>query len=94
MRAPATVAGGRSLRASGQGKNPSCRVTGIRPRRSAVFSVIAIIAAIFRFGGIAAGAVSIAKVLFFVFLAVSIISLALGLRGRNRHAQNSRGGDA
>ena len=50
-----------------------------------VFFVVAIVAAIFGFGGIAAGAVSIAKVLFFVFLVVFIISLALGLRGRNRH---------
>ena len=35
---------------------------------AAVFFIIAIVAALFGFGGIAAGAVSIAKVLFFIFL--------------------------
>lgn len=39
-----------------------------------VFFVIAIIAAIFGFGGIAMGAVEIAKILFFVFLIIAIIS--------------------
>ena len=39
-----------------------------------VFFVIAIIAAVFGFGGIAAGATEIAKVLFFVFLAITIVS--------------------
>jgi uncharacterized membrane protein YtjA (UPF0391 family) len=48
---------------------------------AAVFFVIAIIAAVFGFGGIAAGAVGIAKVLFFVFLVLAVISLIFG-RGR------------
>lgn len=39
-----------------------------------VFFVIALIAAVFGFGGIAAGAVGIAKVLFFVFLILAAIS--------------------
>ena len=43
-----------------------------------VFFVIAIIAAVFGFGGIAAGATEIAKVLFFVFLAITIISYLMG----------------
>ena len=47
---------------------------------AAVFFVIAIVAAIFGFGGIAAGAVSIAKVLFFVFLVVFLLSLFVGVR--------------
>ena len=34
---------------------------------SVVFLVIALIAALFGFGGIAAGAVEIAKILFFIF---------------------------
>jgi len=44
-----------------------------------VFFVIALIAALFGFGGIAAGAVEIAKVLFFIFLVLFIVSLVLGL---------------
>ena len=40
-----------------------------------IFFVVAIIAAIFGFGGIAAGAVSIAKTLFFIFLILFILSL-------------------
>ncbi|MES2502364.1 MAG: DUF1328 domain-containing protein [Pseudomonadota bacterium] len=43
-----------------------------------VFFVIAIIAAVFGFGGIAAGATEIAKILFFVFLIVTIISFLMG----------------
>jgi len=51
-----------------------------------VFFVISIIAAVFGFGGIAAGAETIARVLFFLFLVVFAVSLIMGLRGRNRHA--------
>lgn len=47
-----------------------------------VFFVIAIVAAIFGFGGIAAGAVSIAKILFFIFLIGFIITLVLGIGRR------------
>lgn len=43
-----------------------------------VFFVIALIAAVFGFGGIAAGATEIAKILFFVFLIVTIISFIIG----------------
>lgn len=43
-----------------------------------VFFVIALIAAVFGFGGIAAGATEIAKVLFFVFLVITIISYLMG----------------
>jgi uncharacterized membrane protein YtjA (UPF0391 family) len=49
---------------------------------AAVFFVIALIAALFGFGGIAAGAVEIAKILFFVFLIVFAVTLILGLFGR------------
>ncbi|HJT89119.1 MAG TPA: DUF1328 family protein [Bryobacteraceae bacterium] len=45
-----------------------------------VFLVLAIIAAIFGFGGIAATAAGIAKVLFFVFIALFIIGLLTGRR--------------
>lgn len=43
-----------------------------------VFFVIALIAAVFGFGGIAAGATEIAKILFFVFLIIAIISFLMG----------------
>jgi uncharacterized membrane protein YtjA (UPF0391 family) len=46
---------------------------------AAAFFIIAIVAAIFGFGGIAAGAVSIAKVIFFVFLVLFLLSLIMGL---------------
>ena len=50
---------------------------------AAVFFVIAIVAAVFGFGNIAGGAVSIAKVLFFVFLVLFVLSLLTGVfRGR------------
>ncbi len=55
-------------------------------RYAAVFFVIALVAALFGFGGIAASAAGIAKIIFFVFLiafAVSgIISLARGATPR------------
>lgn len=44
-----------------------------------VFLVIALIAALFGFGGIAAGAVGIAKILFFVFVIMAIVTFVLGL---------------
>ena len=44
-----------------------------------VFFVIALIAALFGFGGIAAGAVEIAKVLFFIFLVVAVVTLVMSL---------------
>ena len=44
-----------------------------------IFGVIAIIAALFGFGGIAEGAADIAKVLFFIFLAVVVILVLLGV---------------
>ena len=46
---------------------------------SVVFLVIALIAAVFGFGGIAAGAVEIAKILFFIFAAIAIVTFVLGL---------------
>jgi uncharacterized membrane protein YtjA (UPF0391 family) len=47
-----------------------------------VFFVIALIAAVFGFTGIAAGAAEIAKILFYVFLVVFVVTLLLGvLRG-------------
>ena len=42
------------------------------------FLVIALIAALFGFGGIAGPAVGIAKILFFLFLVLFVISLIFG----------------
>ena len=44
-----------------------------------VFMVIALVAALFGFGGIAAGAVEIAKILFFVFVVMAVAAFAIGL---------------
>lgn len=48
-------------------------------RWAAVFLVISIIAAVFGFGGISAAAAGIAKLLFFVFLALFVLALIIGL---------------
>jgi uncharacterized membrane protein YtjA (UPF0391 family) len=46
------------------------------------FFIIAIVAALFGFTGIAAGAAEIAKILFFVFLVLFLVSLVVGLLRR------------
>jgi uncharacterized membrane protein YtjA (UPF0391 family) len=51
---------------------------------SAVFFVIALIAALFGFGGLADGAVDIAKVLFFIFIILFVLSTIFGLFSRGR----------
>ena len=45
---------------------------------AAVFFVIAIIAAVFGFTGLAVGAASISKILFFVFLIGALVTLLMG----------------
>lgn len=47
-----------------------------------VFLVIALIAAVFGFGGIAASAVGIAKILFVVFLILAVVTFLFGGRRR------------
>jgi uncharacterized membrane protein YtjA (UPF0391 family) len=49
-----------------------------------VFFVIALIAAVFGFTGVAVAAAGIAKILFFIFVVLFIISLIFGLRARPR----------
>lgn len=49
-----------------------------------VFLIVALVAAAFGFGGIAAAATSIAQTLFFIFLVLFIISLVVGLARRRR----------
>lgn len=44
-----------------------------------VFFIVALIAAFFGFGGIAASAAGVAKILFFGFLILAAISLVVGL---------------
>ena len=44
-----------------------------------VFLVIALVAALFGFGGIAAGAVEIAKILFFVFVIMAVVTFIISL---------------
>jgi uncharacterized membrane protein YtjA (UPF0391 family) len=48
-------------------------------RWAAIFLVIAIIAALFGFGGIAGTAVGVAKTLFFIFIAICVVLFLLGL---------------
>jgi uncharacterized membrane protein YtjA (UPF0391 family) len=48
-----------------------------------VFFVIALIAALFGFGGIAAGAAEIAKILFFIFIIIAAVTFVLSLLRRS-----------
>lgn len=48
------------------------------------FLIVAIVAALFGFGGIAAAATDIARVLFFIFIVLFVVSLIFGLIGRRR----------
>ena len=47
-----------------------------------VFFIIALIAAVFGFGGVAAGAAGIAKILFIVFLIGAVVSFLLSMGRR------------
>jgi uncharacterized membrane protein YtjA (UPF0391 family) len=49
---------------------------------AAVFLVIALVAALLGFGGLAAGAASIAQILFYIFLVIALVSLIAGLMRR------------
>ena len=53
-------------------------------RWSLAFFIVAIIAAVFGFGGIAAGATDIARLLFFFFVVVFLVSLLWGLMSGRR----------
>jgi uncharacterized membrane protein YtjA (UPF0391 family) len=52
---------------------------GTMLRYAVIFFIIAIIAAVFGFGGIAAGATEIAKVLFFIFVVIFLVTLLMGV---------------
>jgi uncharacterized membrane protein YtjA (UPF0391 family) len=46
---------------------------------AAVFFVVALVAALFGFGGIASASAGIAQILFFLFLVLFVISLIVGV---------------
>lgn len=52
-------------------------------RYSVIFLVIALVAALFGFGGIASGAVEIAKILFFIFVIIAIVTFVVSLVKKN-----------
>lgn len=54
---------------------------GIMLRWAIAFFIIAIIAAVLGFGGIAVAASGIAKILFYIFLVLFLIALLMGLLG-------------
>ncbi len=47
-----------------------------------VLSIVALVAALFGFTGIASGAVGVARILFFIFIALFLLSLVFGLARR------------
>jgi len=53
-------------------------------RWAAAFFIVAIVAAIFGFGDLAAAATGVAKILFYVFLILFLISLISGISFRRR----------
>jgi uncharacterized membrane protein YtjA (UPF0391 family) len=53
-------------------------------RYAVIFLIIAMVAAFFGFGTVAGTASSIAVILFWVFLAVFVVSLLVGLAGGRR----------
>jgi uncharacterized membrane protein YtjA (UPF0391 family) len=61
---------------------PRERIGSAMLRYALIFFIVALIAAVFGFTGIAAGAAEIAKILFFVFLIVAGVSLLMGLLRR------------
>ena len=46
---------------------------------SLTFLILAIVAAVFGFGGVAAASVGIAKILFFIFIVIFLITLVRGI---------------
>ncbi len=49
---------------------------------AAVFFVIALVAALLGFGGVAVAAAGIAKILFYIFLIIFLVTLVMGLGRR------------
>ena len=61
-------------------RNLNLKGTSIMLSWAVTFLIIAIIAAILGFGGIAGTAIGIAKILFFVFLVLFVVALLFGRR--------------
>ena len=58
-----------------------------------VFLLVSLVAALFGFGGISAAAADIARILFFVFIVLFVLSLIFGLmRGAGSSRAARRGG--
>jgi uncharacterized membrane protein YtjA (UPF0391 family) len=72
------------VREPGRRKSNSPNFGGFMLYWAAVFFIIAIIAAVFGFGGVYLAAAGIAKVLFFIFLVLFVISLIAGAVRRPR----------
>jgi len=51
---------------------------------SLLFFIVAIVAAVFGFGGIAEASADIAQILFFIFLVLFVVSLIIGVMRRPR----------
>ena len=51
-------------------------------RAALAFLIVAIIAAVFGFGGVAGVSVDFARILFFLFIILFVVSLVMGGRGR------------
>ncbi len=51
---------------------------------TAVFFIIALVAAMFGFGGVASTAGGIAKILFYIFVVMFLVSLVFGVGRRGR----------
>ena len=65
-----------------RGVRPHIRRGFIMLHYAVVFFLIALVAAVFGFGGIAVGAAEIAKILFVIFLVLFLGSLIVGLLNR------------
>jgi uncharacterized membrane protein YtjA (UPF0391 family) len=55
---------------------------GVMLQYALIFFIVAIIAAALGFGGIAAGAAAIAKILFYIFVVIFLVTLVLGIARR------------
>ena len=55
-------------------------------RYAIVFLLLAIMAAVFGFGGLATRSAGIAKILFFVFIVIFLVALTTGTRGGRRRS--------
>lgn len=53
-------------------------------RWAVIFLVVAIVAAVFGFGGIAATSAQFAKILFYVAVILFVVSLVMGMSSRGR----------